>query len=274
MKRARKIVVPFLMGQRRDGLCRVSDLDADKWEILSVPHCQETDLGDANEKMRRMGEVYRMLSDTVQVTVEDGAVPLSVAGDCVSTLGVLGGLQKARRTPDRILWLDAHGDFHTWETTLTQYIGGMPLAMLVGRGDQRIAQAVGLDPYPESKVVLSDARDLDPGESEALRDSQIVRCRIAEIGDHLRSSETLYLHWDTDVLDAETEMPALKYHVKSGPTCDDMRVLFRSLRDADIVAVSVSAWHEEKDRSNLTAATCLALLSELGFDGAAAHTVS
>jgi arginase len=266
IERSWKIVVPFLLGQRRDRLRRVCDVDARSWEVLDVPDFAEAEIIDPQEKVRRSGAIYSLLSEEVRAAASVGSVPVSLAGDCVSTLGVLGGLQKAGRSPDRILWLDAHGDFHTWETTQTNYIGGMPLAMLVGRGDQGVADAVGLAPYPENRVVLCDARDLDPGEERALRASRIVISSVADVVGHLTPRQSLYLHWDTDVLDAEMEMPALKYHVKGGPTYTEMKSLFRSLRGHNIVAVSVSAWHAELDLDDRSATACLRLLKELGVD--------
>jgi arginase len=277
MDLSHRLLVPFLMGQRRDGLARVAALDRDNWEVLDVPEYVEARLDDPNEKLRRMGRIYARLAERVRQLVDQGKVPVSIAGDCMSSLGMLGGLQQSGRAPDRILWLDAHGDFHTWETTQTQYLGGMPLAILVGRGDRRrhsrdtialMLATIGVTPFPEQRVVLSDARDLDPGELEAVRDSGIVCCPIDRIGEHLAPGERLYLHFDTDVMDAEAEMPALKYHVKSGPRFEDMAVLFRALRGHDIVAVSVSAWHEEKDQDNKAALACLALLRELDIGAA------
>ncbi|HTD04370.1 arginase family protein [Undibacterium sp.] len=266
------LLVPFLMGQRRQGLGRVRDIDDHAWEILAVADFTETDIADANEKLRRMGQVYALLSEAVKEAVSQGQVPVSIAGDCISTLGVLGGLQRAGKPPDRILWLDAHGDFHTWQTTQTKYLGGMPLAMLVGRGDRRMKErdavasflaAVGVQPYPEEQVILSDARDLDPGEREAILNSKVVICSISDVSRHLVPGESLYLHFDTDVIDAEAELPALKYHVKQGPTYSEMATLFQSLRNKNIIAVSVSAWHEEKDLENKAAIACMALLKEL-----------
>ena len=253
------------MGQRRDGLNRIRHTDSDTWEILEVPEFKETEVTDSDEKIQRMGKVYSILSEKVKDAVNDGLIPVSIAGDCLSALGVLAGLQKANEEPDRILWLDAHGDFHTWETTQTKYIGGMPLAMLVGHGDQRIATAIGLNPYPENQIILSDGRDLDQGEREALQSSKIIKCSIGNIFKHISQDENIYLHWDTDVVDAEQEKPALKYHVKSGPTYSEMGMLFETLAKRNIVAISVSAWHEERDHDNKTAIASLKLLSRLGI---------
>lgn len=272
----RRLLVPYLIGQRRDGLARVCDLDNAPWAVLDDPAFTEARLVHRHEQMSRMGCIYARLADLVRETVEGGDVPLSIAGDCLSALGVLAGLQQADRSPDRILWLDAHGDFHTWATTQTQYLGGMPLAMMVGRNDgdtddcaavTAMRTAIGVQPYPERQIILSDARDLDPGEREALHGSEILCCGISEILENLPPEQTLYLHLDTDVMDAEAELPALKYHVKSGPSYGEIAGLFRGLRRHRIVAVSVSGWHEEQDKDNRTAQACLALLELLSEAG-------
>lgn len=268
----RRLLVPYLMGKRRDGLQRVQLLDSRPWAVLRSPQSTATELLDKDEQMRSMGRVYAVLAEQVAAAAAAGDLPLSIAGDCVSTMGVMAGLQRAGREPQRMLWLDAHGDFHTWGTTHTQYLGGMPLAMLVGRQDRRqhqrdsiaaLRQALGARPYAEEKVVLCDARDLDSGEDEALEKSAIVRCPLDQVLHYLSPDETLYLHFDTDVLDEAQRMPALKYHVPAGPSVEEMAALFRRLRDYPLLAVSVSAWHSELDEGDQAARICLALLEEL-----------
>jgi arginase len=268
----RRLLVPYLMGKRRDGLQRVQLLDDHPWAVLQSPQSTATELLEKDEQMRSMGRVYAVLAQHVAAATEAGDLPLSISGDCVSTMGVMAGLQRAGREPQRMLWLDAHGDFHTWGTTHTQYLGGMPLAMLVGRPDRRqhqrdsiaaLRQALGAKPYAEAQVVLSDARDLDSGEDEALLRSAIVRCPLDEVMQHLSPHETLYLHFDTDVLDEAQRMPALKYHVPAGPRVEELAELFRRLRDYPLLAVSVSAWHAELDEGDQAARICLELLNEL-----------
>lgn len=268
----RRLLVPYLMGKRRDGLQRVQLLDSRPWAVLRSPQSTATELLDKDEQMRSMGRVYAVLAEQVAAAAAAGDLPLSISGDCVSTMGMMAGLQRAGREPQRMLWLDAHGDFHTWGTTHTQYLGGMPLAMLVGRQDRRqhqrdsiaaLRQALGARPYAEERVVLCDARDLDPGEDEALEKSAIVRCPLEQVPQLLSPDETLYLHFDTDVLDEAQRMPALKYHVPAGPSVEEMAALFRRLRDYPLLAVSVSAWHSERDEGDQAARICLDLLEEL-----------
>ena len=268
-----RLLLPYLMGQRRDGLRRVLDVDRHAWEVVALEPQHEARNDDPIAKLESMGRLYALLAGRVAALAGRGRRPVSLAGDSVSTLGMLAGLQRAGQPPDRVVWLDAHGDFHTWSSTQTQYIGGMPLAMFVGRVDRGLdprSQAaleclstIGVRPYPRRQVVLADARDLDPGEREALLDSGILRCPLADVLAHLRPRERIYLHWDTDVIDDPARMPALKYHVQRGPSAADMAAFFQALRSCDVVAVSVSAWHAEQDGDNQTARACLEILNAL-----------
>ncbi|MGQ3050165.1 MAG: arginase family protein [Roseateles sp.] len=268
-----RLLLPYLMGQRRDGLRRVLDVDFHRWEVLAPALLNQTRIDDPVTKLSSLGRLYALLATRVATLARSGCRPISLAGDCVSSLGMLAGLQQADQPPDRVLWLDAHGDFHTWSSSQTQYIGGMPLAMFVGRVDpddgprSRATRAclstIGVQPYAQRQIVLADARDLDPGEREALLASEIVRCPLGEALTHLRPHERIYLHWDTDVIDEPDRMPALKYHVRSGPGTAEMTKFFHALRAYNIVAVSVSAWHAEQDANNETALTALGILNTL-----------
>jgi len=258
-----RLLLPYLMGQRRDGLRRVLDIDHHRWELLAPESLNATRIDDP-------------IAARVAVLAGSGHRPVCLAGDCVSSLGMLAGLQHAGRPPDRVLWLDAHGDFHTWSSTQTHYIGGMPLAMFVGRVDldtdprsqatRACLSTIGVQAYQQSQIVLADARDLDPGEREALQGSRILRCTLGDVLSHLRPQERIYLHWDTDVIDDPSRMPALKYHVRRGPSAADMAAFFQALRAYDIVAVSISAWHAEQDDNDLTAQACLRILNTLLAD--------
>lgn len=84
---------------------------------------------------------------------------------------MLAGVNTVRRG---IIWFDAHGDFNTPETTVTGFLGGMPMAAAVGRCWSALCVAIpGFVPVPEADVVLIDARALDPLEREHLYRSQV-----------------------------------------------------------------------------------------------------
>ncbi|MBI2426214.1 MAG: hypothetical protein HYV34_00005 [Candidatus Kerfeldbacteria bacterium] len=66
-----KIITPFLMGQRRDGLFRLKSLISDNWHIVDVPEFREIELNDADTKIERMGKIYLALSETIKQAVEN-----------------------------------------------------------------------------------------------------------------------------------------------------------------------------------------------------------
>ncbi len=116
--------------------------------------------------------VARQLAEKVCNVAGSGAFPLVLAGGCISCVGTLAGLGAP---PPAIIWLDAHGDFNTPETTISGFLDGMALATAVGRCWGKLAATVpGFRPVPERQVVLVGAREFDVNE-RALLDSSAVR---------------------------------------------------------------------------------------------------
>lgn len=115
--------------------------------------------------------VARVLADTVEDSIAAGHFPLVLGGDHSLALGSIRGAARKRRLG--VIWIDAHGDFNTPETTPSGNIHGMPLAALAGYGDRRLVEFDGapgpaIDP---TKIALVGIRDLDPGERKLLRES-------------------------------------------------------------------------------------------------------
>ena len=153
-------------------------------------------------------DLDRQLAASVAATVARGAFPITLAGNCISSVGTIGGLGAG---PVGVLWFDAHGDFNTPETTVGGFLDGMALAVATGRCWTGLAANVpGFAPVAEENVVLVGARDLDPAEAELLRASGVEQlppdapvARIASaIGALARRARRLYVHVDLDVLDA------------------------------------------------------------------------
>src|SRR5262245_30905021 len=122
-----------------------------------------------SERDRLIGR-YRGVADTVARADR----PLILAGDCLTAVGVVVGLQRQHRDLS-VIWLDAHGDFNTPAISTSGYLAGMSLAMLTGRAPEPISERLGLRPVPDDHTVLVDARDLDPAEREALEASRVRR---------------------------------------------------------------------------------------------------
>ncbi|MEM9735627.1 MAG: arginase family protein [Pseudomonadota bacterium] len=216
---------------------------------------------NAHDLADRSPESLARLHQPIADFVAEGAGAVSVTGDCCAALPVLAGLQRAGIAA-HLVWIDAHGDFNTPETSPSGFLGGMPLAMMVGRGPQWMMAAVGARPMAESAITLVDARDLDPMEREAVEASDMARATMDELG-RRRIPGPIWVHLDVDVLDAD-EVGAFKYPVSGGPSVAEAETALQSFAAAhEIAAVSVSGWSGALDPDRATEAACGRLIAAL-----------
>ncbi len=249
----RYLLNPFFL---EEALPALEDLAGPDWYV------NRPDVPESATQVR-MTALHRPLVESVAETLGRGERPVVVAGDCCATIAVGAGLERAGVDPV-LIWFDAHGDFNTWETTPSGFLGGMPLAMLVGRGDPTLAQGVGLRPLAEDRVVLTDARDLDPGERDLLASSAVIHLADPR---HLLAKELpagpVWVHFDVDVADP-IDVPAVLYPVPGGLRAAKLEEVFRALAARrEIVAVTFSTWSPELDRDGSSRDVCLSLLKAL-----------
>lgn len=184
-----------------------------------------------------------------------------VSGDCTTSLGTMAGLQRAGADP-AIVWLDAHGDVQTPETTASGYIGGMPLRLLAGYRPELIATRLGLHPVPEERIVLAGTRDLDPPEVDYLAQARIRQCEVIELGAISLPDGPLYVHVDLDVVSPD-EIPGLRFPAPGGPFAEAVIGALRLLMDTrPVVAVGIACtWYPGLDASAAVAPLLEAALS-------------
>lgn len=230
------ISVPFFIGEPMPGF------------VVPNPHVTlDPDLPGASPT-KRMAVLYSRLA----ALVAEDFNPVVYAGDCLSILGVAGGLQR-RGVDPTILFFDAHGDFHTWETTPSNFLGGMPLAMLTGRGEQTIVDGAGMAPVEDGRVWLIDGRDLDPGEDDAVAESGIHHVTVEEIAADPPPGD-LFVHIDVDVVDP-IDMPGVNYPATGGPSADAVARAVEALHATGrVVALSFSSWNPALPGADIAAA--------------------
>jgi len=213
----------------------------------------------SDRSVASLARLHGPIASFVQVAAGAGDLAVSVAGDCGASLPVMAGLQAAGLDPV-LVWLDAHGDFNTIETSPSGFLGGMPLAMMVGCGDLSLPQACGQAPVNENDVWLVDARDLDPLERDALHASKVNRIDISQLS-RLRLERPVYLHIDNDIVDA-AQVPANNYPVSGGPSLDQVtQACVQFVKENQICAISLSGWNGTLDTDGKTAAACTALIN-------------
>ncbi len=232
------IGVPHFIGKLVEGRTEVAQIKASGFAAeIGAPWVDVTP--DFGFGIDPVAAVNSALAEAIHAHA--GRIPLIFAADCVSCLGAMKGLE--RHAP-AVVWLDAHGDFNTPQTTPSGFPGGMPLAMLVGRGDRQLLQALDLRPIAEEDVILTDARDLDPLESIALRGSQVRHLlKVSELLTAPLPGRPLYIHLDTDVIDP-AEMPGLGYPAPAGPPLETVEAALRRVaRDGRPVGILFSLWN-------------------------------
>ncbi len=225
------LAVPYHLDERLDGF--ETGLPADRQVTAALP---------ATGPWQRMAVLYEQVADAV---AEQPDRPVVISGDCTTSLGILAGLQRAGRDVG-IVWLDAHADFHTEASTTSGYLGGMPLALAAGVGTLTLPAALGLRPVPESRIVLVDARDTDPGEQELLDRSSVQRTRVSDLDAVTLPDGELYLHVDVDVCDPG-QIPGLLYPAPGGPGVTEVLAAVRRVAATGrLSAVGIAAtWRQQ-----------------------------
>ena len=194
----------------------------------------------------------------VDDALADGRFPLLVAGDCSIAMTTLPAVRRHR--PDaHVLWLDAHGDFNTPETTTSGFLGGMALAGAVGEWDPGLAE-----PFPAGRVVMAGVRDLDPPEREALERSPatVVGAGLDTLVavQNALDRAPVFVHLDVDVLEPE-DMPA-QFPVPGGLRPDKLYDLLEAVADeCEVVGVEVTAF-VDADHAGAVASVVEPLLKE------------
>jgi arginase len=255
--------------------CDVRDLGN-----LPAPMVETTASPAPGEKLRYLEPIAalcELLAATVTSCVERGQIPLVLGGDHSLSIGSVSGSARARSLG--LIWIDAHADFNTAETTPSGNIHGMSVAALTGCGHSRLTRLAGRVPAvrPE-QVALVGVRDLDPQERAALRDSGIYVATMHEIdrrgmatvidealGRVTDGTDGLHLSFDLDVVDPR-EAPGVGTPVSGGISRREahlaMEILAQSgqIRSLDLVEVNPIL-----DERNATAELAVELvLSALG----------
>jgi len=192
-EKIRIIGVPMDLGASRRGVdmgpsalrvaglqSRLKQLGRQVEDIGNVPVRQpeEQHYGDKSAKyLEEIAEACRGLAEMVRKTLDEDLVPLVLGGDhsiaTGTTAGAASHFQKASKRIGMI-WLDAHGDMNTPESSPSGNVHGMPLASIMGYGPPELTELAGIKPMVESRnVVLVGVRELDSKERRLVKESGV-----------------------------------------------------------------------------------------------------
>jgi arginase len=193
---------------------------------------------------KRLGMALGHFADIVSKNERDGYFTVGLLATCPSMPGLVAGLQHSGPTREAIkigmLWLDAHPDFNTPETTRSGSLGGMPVAVATGRALQNLRLDAHLDPpLSDRHVVMGGVRLTDPLEQQLLDNSLIEQVSVddlrhstpavfAQLDRLSRITDKLYIHIDMDVLDPR-EVMSHGNKVPNGPSSVELAALFEAI---------------------------------------------
>ncbi len=206
-----------------------------------------------NEKARYLKEIAETCTRTAEAvvkTLEEGKVPLLLGGDHSVAVGSVSGVAEYYRRQGQkigLIWIDAHGDINTPETSPSGNVHGMPLAALLGMGPEALTNIFGYAPKVAAEnAVLIGVRDIDSGERENLRRAGMTAVytmrEIDERGMRAVMEEALraagdgtagyHVSLDMDWIDPE-DAPGVGTPVRGGATYREAHLAMEILADHD-----------------------------------------
>ena len=215
-------------------------------------------------------DLSEALSSKLGGMSDRGVFPLLLGGDCSMLVGIL--LNFARReTEVGLVFLDGHADFHTPETSTSGDPADMELAILTGRGPERITWIAGKAPLlKEEDVVVYGIRAWDQIDASNIRvysrkrmaESRIEVAVAEGIENLTRRGLPLWLHFDVDVLDPEF-MPVM-FPEPGGLTFEETREFLGLVwASGRVIGMSIACYHPELDLDGSAGTQIVSLVSEV-----------
>lgn len=235
-------------------------------------------LDDRRDRLNKIHDICKLHADHVQREFLDHRLPITIGGDHSMAIGTWGGIATALKNQDfGLIWIDAHLDAHTPETTQTQAIHGMPVAVLLGKGYPELTSLIKDSPIlkPEN-LALIGIRSYEQAELDFLTTLGVRIFYMDEIKTrgfdavfedakaHVTSNCQQYgLSIDIDAFDPE-EAPGTGTLAADGLHADDvLPSLFALAQDPRLLAVEIAEYNPQKDQEDRTLSLMWNLVSTL-----------
>jgi arginase len=229
-----------------------------------------------DERARFLPEIKETCERIAAKIVEEsdaGAMPLVLGGDHSVALGTLGGLAAAHGAGG-VLWIDAHADINTPDTSPSGNVHGMPLAAALGlAGAEFDSPSWPLPAVDPKRVALLGLRQTDEGERKLLRDAGVQAFTMSEIDrigveravrealDRVSGGGFVHVSLDMDALDPEVA-PGVGTPVRGGLTYREAHLLLELVAESELAgSLEVVEVNPILDRENITALTAVELVA-------------
>lgn len=237
---------------------------------VDVPLPEECHLGDPKKKYaKEIGEVCQSLCDRVVKVMGEGRIPVTLGGDHSIAMGSIAGVAKQHQAKGEkvgLIWFDAHGDMNTPESSNSGNVHGMPLAHVLGMGDEGLAMIGGFKPKVQaSSSCLIGIRDLDDREKRLIADSGISVFTMKDIDRHgvshvideaidraTRGTSGFHVSFDVDAIDP-SEALGVGTPKKGGLTYREAHLCLEIIADTQkLTSIDVAEINPILDNRNTT----------------------
>ena len=232
----------------------------------------------SNPKLKYLDQVVEAnngLAAKVLSAFENNTLPFIVGGDHSLALGSIAGASKYLGNDLAVIWIDAHGDINTHETSPSGNIHGMPLAASMGIGYEKLT-SIFFDSFkikPENVFILA-CRDLDKGELELIDNlnmnvwtnddintkgiNEVIKDLLSLISE--KNIKNIHLSYDIDCLDPEY-VPGTGTPVNDGLSFEQSKYLLEAIFSTSLVkSMDFVEYNPDLDKNNKTKETCIELL--------------
>jgi arginase len=264
---------------------RLASIGYDVEDLGNVPVEQAESLPGGPERAKYLPQIAascRKLGVQVEAALEGGRVPVVLGGDHSIAIGTVAGVTRHFRKQTRkagLLWIDAHADMNTPETSPSGNVHGMPLACCVGMGPRELVELMEPGPMVDAAcVAIVGLRDVDVLEKPHVRDSGVKAFTMRDIDqrglgavmeDALRivlgGTAGFHLSLDMDFVDP-ADAPGVGTPVRGGATYREAHLAMEMICDSGaMVSMEVVEVNPVIDEANRTARLAVELLmSALG----------
>ena len=247
--------------------------DCADWGNVATPVAEATASGDPRARfLPEIRSTCEGVARRVGEAVGQGRLPIVLGGDHSIALGTLGGLAAAAGGPGAALWIDAHGDLNTPQTTPSGNVHGMPLAAALGHGGEGFeSEAWPLPALDPARTTLIGVRSLDDGERALLGELELAVHTMSEIdrrgieplvADALRraaGAAFVHVSLDMDALDPEVA-PGVGTAVRGGLSYREAHLAMELVAESGLLgSFEIVEVNPILDRENATAALAVEL---------------
>ncbi len=250
------------------------------WRRVIYPELRYPALKTLNyeERLTQITMFNKRLGNEVKETLQEGVRPIVIGGDHSAAIGIWSAVSTQVDGDLGLIWLDAHMDGHTIDTTPSKAIHGMPVAVLLGHGEKSlVALCEGTAAVKPENMILIGVRNFEEGEAELLKRLNVRIYYIEEVKkrgfkavmdeavkDLKERTVGFGISLDLDVFDPEVA-PGVGSPAPDGLYADEVLETFSQLKDeASLLALEIAEFNPERDVDNQTSKLIESVVGQIG----------